>query len=55
MYYKLTIRKFIYKQLYEMRSRELGIEKENYTLIKQRYPKWNGHLGWKDNKTLMNY
>ena len=49
MYYKLTNKESLfYKQLYEMRSRELGIEKENYTLIKQRYPKWNGHfLGWK--------
>lgn len=42
MYYKLIDKEStLYKNLYDMRVKELQIEKNNVERIKQRYPKWN--------------
>nr|DAS68236.1 MAG TPA: hypothetical protein [Caudoviricetes sp.] len=42
MYYKLIDKESaLYKKLYDMRAKELQIEKDNAERIKQRYPKWN--------------
>jgi len=42
MYYKLIDKESaLYKKLYDMRAKELQIEKDNVERIKQRYPKWN--------------
>ena len=42
MYYKLIDKEStLYKNLYDMRVKELQIEKDNAERIKQRYPKWN--------------
>ena len=42
MYYKLIDKESaLYKKLYDMRAKELQIEKDNEERIKQRYPKWN--------------
>lgn len=42
MYYKLIDQESaLYKKLYDMRAKELQIEKDNVERIKQRYPKWN--------------
>ena len=42
MYYKLIDKESaLYKKLYDMRVKELQIEKDNVERIKQRYPKWN--------------
>ena len=42
MYYKLIDKESaLYKKLYDMRAKELQIEKDNAERIKHRYPTWN--------------
>ena len=54
MYYKLIDKESaLYKKLYDMRVKELQIEKDNVERIKQRYPKWNDQfLGRKGQQNL---